>query len=289
MRVEPQISAPNPTPVSLGGGLQATAIDIQQVQTTVLAADGETVVLGGLIRKTDTKQENKIPWLGDLPWVGAAFRYRTQDQQRRELIFIMTPHLIRNEADKARVTAEEAKKMHWSLKDVDAIHGHGMSVLSGQPLPSSAYWNPNPLNPQGMEPGYPYTQQPVPGTPGMSVPPGVVPGPVPGIQPGGPLPPPRTVPGDVPFPSPPQPQPGVPGLPAPMPGPVPQQQGSIPPVTAPTVPTAAGPPTITPPPAKWAYNQPPQPWANQPVTPAGGTPPTPTPAKEGQEWNVFRR
>lgn len=282
MRVEPQISAPNPTPVSLGGGLQATAIDIQQVQTTVLAADGETVVLGGLIRKSDTKLENKIPWLGDLPWVGAAFRYRTQDQQRRELIFIMTPHLIRNEADKARVTAEEAKRMHWSLKDVDAIHGHGMSVLSGQPLPSSAYWNPNPLNPQGMQPGYPYTPG-VPGAPTVEVPQGTVPG----IQPGGPLPPPRSVPGDTPFP-PPQLQPGLPGLPAPMPGPVPQQ-GSIPPVTAPTVPTAAGPPTIVPPPSKWAFTHPPQPWSNQAVTPAGGTPPTPTSAKEGQEWNVFRR
>ena len=269
MRVEPQISAPNPTPVSLGGGLQATAIDIQQVQTTVLAADGETVVLGGLIRKSDTKQENKIPWLGDLPWVGAAFRYRTQDQQRRELIFIMTPHLIRNEADKARVAAEEAKKMHWSLKDVDAIHGHGMSVLSGQPLPSSAYWTPNPLNPMGVQPGYPYT-------PGVEA----APGPVPAVQPGGPLPQPRPVPGDVPFP-----QPGVPAVPAPVPFP---QQGSVPPVSPPTAPTAAGPPTIAPPP-KWAYTQPPQPWATQPVTPAGGTPPTPTPAKEGQEWNVFRR
>jgi hypothetical protein len=47
------------------------------------------------------------------------------------LIFIMTPHIVRNEADMARLVAEEARKMSWSLKDVECIHGYGMDVLSG--------------------------------------------------------------------------------------------------------------------------------------------------------------
>ncbi len=281
MRVEPQISAPNPVPVSLGGGLVATAIDIQQVQTTVLASDGETVVLGGLIRKTDTKQENKIPWFGDLPWVGAAFRYRTQDQSRRELIFIMTPHIVRSEADMQRVTAEEAKRMSWAMKDVERIHGHGMSVLSGQPIPSSTYWSANPLNPQGIQPGYPY----IPVGPDGGAAPTVE------VPPGGALPSPRPVPGmpgaEIPgtgIPGTPG-IPGVPGVPAPMPSP-----GPIPtpgPVPVPG-PGASANPAM--PSRKWAFQSDPEPWANAPVTPAGGTPPpTPKPAKEGQTWNVFGR
>ncbi|MGL4419900.1 MAG: secretin N-terminal domain-containing protein, partial [Gemmataceae bacterium] len=132
MRVEPQISAPSSTQVSLGNGTQATAIDTQALETTVLASDGETVVLGGLIRRTDQKTQAGIPWLSDLPYIGAAFRYRTQQLQRRELIFIVTPHIVRNDEDLRRVGAEEAKKMNWSLREAMDVHGHGYNVLSGQ-------------------------------------------------------------------------------------------------------------------------------------------------------------
>ncbi len=68
------------TLVSLGNGLFATAFDQQAVTTTVSVMDGETIVLGGLISKTNQRQENKVPWLGDLPYIGTAFRYRTQTQ-----------------------------------------------------------------------------------------------------------------------------------------------------------------------------------------------------------------
>ncbi len=132
MRVEPQIVTPTPTPISLGGGLQAFAFNTQTVQTTVQAADGETIILGGLIRKSDSKTENKVPWLGDLPWVGAAFRYRTQQQERRELLVIVTPHIVKNEADMQKLLADEARRMSYSSNDVAAIHGHGLNLLTGK-------------------------------------------------------------------------------------------------------------------------------------------------------------
>ncbi len=135
MRIEPQISAPNPTPINLGTSGIATAIDRQTLQTTVHMADGETIVLGGLIRRQDVKTENKIPVLGDLPWVGAAFRYRTQTQQRRELLFIVTPHISRNSEDLARIALQESSKMSWNFADVMGIHGHGGDVLNGRRTP----------------------------------------------------------------------------------------------------------------------------------------------------------
>jgi len=49
MRVEPQVSSVSPTPINLGNGINAPAFNVQTVQTTVLASDGETIVLGGLI------------------------------------------------------------------------------------------------------------------------------------------------------------------------------------------------------------------------------------------------
>ncbi len=126
MRVEPSIVAPQDTLVSLGNGLFATAFNQQSVQTTVSVADGETIVLGGLISKTNNRTENKLPWFGDLPYVGTLFRYRTQTQTKRELLVIMTPHIVRNTCDSEKLLIEEARKMSWALRDVDKIYGGGV-------------------------------------------------------------------------------------------------------------------------------------------------------------------
>jgi type II secretion system protein D len=162
MRIEPNISQPG-NPVLVNGALQPV-IDTQTVETTVLANDGETIVLGGLIRKTDQKTENKIPVLGDLPYLGTAFRYRTQQQTRRELLFIMTPHIVRNEEDMKRLVADEARKMSWSLKDVDCVHGHGMDVLSaGRGGPGTPGYCPPGANPGAIPaPGSGLDGQPIP-------------------------------------------------------------------------------------------------------------------------------
>src|SRR5713226_9493799 len=88
-----------------------------------MAQDGETVAIGGMIKKSDAKSENKIPWLGDLPYVGACFRYRTQQKAKTELLIIMTPHIVRSRADADRVLGEESKRIDWIMKDVEKIHG----------------------------------------------------------------------------------------------------------------------------------------------------------------------
>ena len=181
MRVEPSITSPSSSNISLGNGIFAVPIDSQAVETTVQAGDGETIVLGGLISKRDQKVENKIPWLGDIPWLGAAFRYRTQQQERRELIFIMTPHIVRSDADMKRIVAEEARKLSWSFNDVQSVHGHGLDVLR-QPAtpPSQSTWaHPpqyqSPLNNLGQYlPGAPPVQATPPGQP-VALPPQYIP------------------------------------------------------------------------------------------------------------------
>src|SRR5205814_7351872 len=118
MRVTPEVSSVAPTAISLGNGVLATAFNVQNVTTTVSAQDGETVAIGGMISRRDEKDENKIPWFGDLPGVGALFRYRTQTKNKVELLVIMTPHIVLSRADADRVTAEESKRMDWILSDV---------------------------------------------------------------------------------------------------------------------------------------------------------------------------
>ncbi|MEZ6143149.1 MAG: secretin N-terminal domain-containing protein [Zavarzinella sp.] len=146
MRVDPSVSSPQDSLIPLGNGLFATAFNLQQISTTVLVGDGETMVLGGLISKSDSRFESKVPWLGDLPYVGTLFRFRTQEQVKRELLFIMTPHIIRNSADSERLLMEEARKMNWRLQEIDKIYSGPTSGLGdrvpGEIVPSESWVQP---------------------------------------------------------------------------------------------------------------------------------------------------
>jgi type II secretory pathway component GspD/PulD (secretin) len=66
-------------------------------KSTVRVKDGETVVLGGLIRNQNSTVITKLPILGDIPFFGMLFRHKEQSPGRdRELLVFITPHIIKN-------------------------------------------------------------------------------------------------------------------------------------------------------------------------------------------------
>jgi len=69
-------------------------VDTRKVDTIALVKDGQTVVLGGLRKKDVTQQTNKIPLLGDLPLVGALFRFEGEDTTNSEMVVFITPRII---------------------------------------------------------------------------------------------------------------------------------------------------------------------------------------------------
>jgi general secretion pathway protein D len=154
MRVVPEISSVVQTTIPISENVFAVAFNVQTVETTVIAQDGETVIIGGLVTRRNEKDEAKVPWLGDLPGVGALFRYRQQKKQKGELVVILTPHVVRNRADADRILAEEARRMDWILGDVLKAHGpHGLAPImpdfippapTGHPMVGSPYALPYP-------------------------------------------------------------------------------------------------------------------------------------------------
>ncbi|MBX3438431.1 MAG: hypothetical protein KF861_13145, partial [Planctomycetaceae bacterium] len=82
-----------------GDVVRSPIVDITRAQTTVSAASGQTIVLGGLITKDHMSMSRKVPWLGDIPLLGALFRYNSNMNDRKELLIIMTPHVIRGQQD----------------------------------------------------------------------------------------------------------------------------------------------------------------------------------------------
>ncbi|WP_417683655.1 type II secretion system secretin GspD, partial [Pseudidiomarina aquimaris] len=104
LNVTPQINEGNAVQLvieqevsSLSG---ATAVDItinkRTLKTTVMADDGETIVLGGLIDEDVQESESKIPLLGDIPLVGALFRSTSTTKQKRNLMVFLRPTIVRD-------------------------------------------------------------------------------------------------------------------------------------------------------------------------------------------------
>jgi general secretion pathway protein D len=82
----------------------------RDIKTAIRVADGQTIVIGGLISNNKTQTVTKIPVLGDIPILGFLFKRQSTIMQRTNLLVFITPHILTNRTLADRVT-EEAKKM----------------------------------------------------------------------------------------------------------------------------------------------------------------------------------
>jgi len=77
-------------------------VNRRHIENQVCVADGETVILGGLRRKTEEDSREKIPFLGDLPGVGKLFGLTKMNDTNTEMFVFITPRIIRNPVDDLR-------------------------------------------------------------------------------------------------------------------------------------------------------------------------------------------
>lgn len=73
---------------------QGVAIDTKHIVTQILVENGGTVVIGGIYEMEETNQENKIPFLGDVPVLGHLFKNTTKESTKREMLVFITPKVI---------------------------------------------------------------------------------------------------------------------------------------------------------------------------------------------------
>jgi hypothetical protein len=123
------------TPVAItpdGQAILSPPINTTTASTVISAHDGETVVFAGLITKSKVVNRRSIPYLGDLPFLGRLFRYDTESEKRTELLIIMTPRIVKDEADIDKIKAMESDRMSWLLDDLIEIQGDvGLSTGKG--------------------------------------------------------------------------------------------------------------------------------------------------------------
>ena len=93
-RVIMDLSVSQDTIGQVFGGIPS--IDTRQVETQVLVDNGETVVLGGIYEQTQREDTEKVPFFGDLPYLGRLFRQDSTQNNRSELLIFVTPKIVKD-------------------------------------------------------------------------------------------------------------------------------------------------------------------------------------------------
>jgi general secretion pathway protein D len=81
--------------------------------TTVVVHNGETVVIGGIIGQDTSSAENKVPILGDIPFIGWLFKTQGRSQQKTNMFIFITPHIVENRAALAEIYYQKRDVMEY--------------------------------------------------------------------------------------------------------------------------------------------------------------------------------
>ncbi|MBF0558435.1 MAG: type II secretion system secretin GspD [Nitrospirae bacterium] len=83
------------------------------LNTSIVAASSQTILLGGMMSDNISDTETKVPLLGDIPLIGNLFKTRSKSKSKTELIIMLTPHILTNVDDAAKITEEFRKELKW--------------------------------------------------------------------------------------------------------------------------------------------------------------------------------
>jgi pilus assembly protein CpaC len=95
LRIEPEVSQVDPTAESIKiGSIVIPRIIVSRASTVVELKSGQSFAIAGLLQSTNTVLTEQLPWMGEIPVVGALFRSKSFQQKETELAIIVTPHLV---------------------------------------------------------------------------------------------------------------------------------------------------------------------------------------------------
>ncbi|MEO5694215.1 MAG: type II secretion system secretin GspD, partial [Usitatibacter sp.] len=118
LRVTPQVSEAGAVKLKVFQEISSVTRDKALVQSadiitnkrsleqTVLVDDGQIVVLGGLIQDDQQATQDKVPLLGDIPWLGSLFKYESRNRKRTNLMVFLRPVVIKDDKAAAAITAD---------------------------------------------------------------------------------------------------------------------------------------------------------------------------------------
>jgi general secretion pathway protein D len=111
--VQQSVAQPKANTVS---GIDSPTISQREIKSSVAVKDRDTLALGGLIQDRRLQSVSGIPWLYQLPLIGALFSQTVRNTERTELVVLLTPHVVGDDSDVKKITNEFRRSLKGLYK-----------------------------------------------------------------------------------------------------------------------------------------------------------------------------
>lgn len=112
LKISPEVSELDFNNTVQTGGVSVPGLRVRRTDTSVALGNGESFVISGLVSRNTLSNVDKFPWLGDLPIIGAFFRSTRFDREDKELLMVVTTHLVRPLAKNAATPELPGRDIH---------------------------------------------------------------------------------------------------------------------------------------------------------------------------------
>jgi pilus assembly protein CpaC len=93
--IKPEVSEIDTSTTVTVAGTAVPGLTVRKASTTLELRDGQSFMLGGLLQNNGTTAQDQLPWVGDLPVLGALFRSSSYQKNETDLVIVVTPHIVR--------------------------------------------------------------------------------------------------------------------------------------------------------------------------------------------------
>jgi len=110
LNIVTEVSNTTPAPPDLNTQDFGIATQTRTADSSVIVRDGQTIVIGGLVSDRESILEQKTPILGDIPYLGNLFKYKSKQSQKLNLMILLTPRIVESDSDMQRILEEQQRR-----------------------------------------------------------------------------------------------------------------------------------------------------------------------------------
>ncbi|AQV95950.1 type II secretion system protein GspD [Cupriavidus necator] len=153
--------------------IQGPTTNVRSIETNVLVDDGQIIVLGGLIEDSYGDGVQKVPLLGDIPWIGGLFRYENKNRSKTNLLVFLRPYVMRTAGAAERLTQDRYDYMRGQQQEFVSpnimVRDTNTPLLPPADAPTTPFVDPRSNGPVATPLPLPQSA-PQPGVPGQPQP-----------------------------------------------------------------------------------------------------------------------
>ncbi|MBX2806047.1 MAG: type II and III secretion system protein family protein [Hyphomicrobiales bacterium] len=118
LKIEPEVSDLDPTKfIKVADGVEIPSLVVRRASTTVELRDGQSFAIAGLLQSNHSRSQDQLPWLGDVPVLGALMRSAAWQKEETDLVIIITPRLVKPIAPGQKLASPLAKRIPTNEKE----------------------------------------------------------------------------------------------------------------------------------------------------------------------------